>query len=565
MILGSETSLADVDGVCSLGWELALWMEEYLRVPSGPLYGEPFRLTEEQLVFLVMMYELDPETGRRVFRRFVKRGPKGCGKSPFAGAWLLAEFCGPVVFDGFDAHGDPVGRRWPFPMCHVIGTAEEQTDNLWLATREMAAGSLLVDEMGVTLGFGKISFDTGEPGIMEPVSSSASAREGAPVTAAALEETHLWFGKAGGYQRLAAVTRRNVGKTGGTTFEVTNAPALGQGSVAEQTVKAVKAGKLQAGVLYQSREGTDVDSPKDSENRDALMDSLREAYGEASTERGGWVDLERIYEECLDEETTEMDIRRFYLNLAVHDEARAFNMDQFDVVADTERTVEADTPVLLAFDGAWTTDSTVLSAWTLGEFVRTNPDDPDDLEETMVERPHHFMVRAWERPVDLRGEQNYEHPRNEYRDAVNEAIERYDVVMLAYDSSFTDLSALYDEWLDRFGEAGKKLEDDWGRDGIVLGYPTASAPRMDPAIKRILGDMRDGLFTHDDDPIIRRHVRNATLHRKGEYRRLAKPSGVGERIDGAVTMTFGYHLLPIARRLFADRKPKWTGPLVAVK
>lgn len=540
----------------SLGWEIAEWMEEYLRVPSGRLYGQPFVLTDEQLGFLVRMYALDAR-GRRVYRRFSKRGPKGCGKSPFAGAWLLAEFCGPVRFDGWDAAGEPVGRRWDSPLCQVIGFAEEQTDNLWLGTREMAAGSALVDEMGVTLGFGKISFDTGEPGLMEPVSSSASAREGALTTAAALEETHLWFGQRGAYNKLAAVTRRNVAKTGGTTFEVTNAPALGEGSVAEQTLAA--ANKGQAGLLYESIEGVLVDDPKDPDNRDAVMESLRLAYGEANAELGGWVDLERIYEETLDVDVSTSDVARFYFNVAVKSESKAFAPAEIaKTIAGTEP--EPGEPIVLAFDGAYTRDCAVLSAWTLGE-----EETAEDGSTVVLEPPHHFLVRAWERPPDLRNEHHYEHPRIEIDATARETVETYDVVVFAYDSAFRQLSSMYDDWIEEHGEVDKDHPTKRRAKGIMLGFPTNKGARMDPALKRLQEDLREGLFTHDGDPLVVKHLENALVERRGQYRYLSKPSGLGNHIDAAVTMTFGYDLVPMARRILSERPPRFTRPLVAVR
>src|SRR5690606_41938156 len=71
-------------------------------------------------------------------------------------------------------------------------------------------------------------------GVLQPVTASASSREGQRLTAAILDEPHLWTATNGGH-RLAGVLRRNLGKMGGRSIETTNAWAPGEDSVAELT------------------------------------------------------------------------------------------------------------------------------------------------------------------------------------------------------------------------------------------------------------------------------------------------------------------------------------------
>jgi hypothetical protein len=74
----------------------------------------------------------------------------------------------------------------------------------------------------------------GRPGTMRPVTAESSSREGARLTFAVLDETHLWLRQNGGV-RLAATLRRNAAKMDGRTFETTNAPVAGMRSVAEES------------------------------------------------------------------------------------------------------------------------------------------------------------------------------------------------------------------------------------------------------------------------------------------------------------------------------------------
>lgn len=510
---------ADYEGEFpSLGWGLVAYWEELLKVPAGPLYGQPLSLTDDQIRFWVRFYRVHPKTGQRVYRRGTRRAAKGKGKSPEGGLFCIGEFDGPVVFDGWDAAGEPVGRRRDYPWVQIVAVSEEQDHNLYGPLREMLAESPLNAENGghIDLGKTRIEFKDGRPGKIEPSSASHGSREGQPITAAALEETHLWLPSQGG-PKLASALRRNVGKTNGSTCEFTNAPALGEGSVAELTLDAADKGS--PGLLYDSVEGSYVADPKNPENRDAVIASLCEAYDDGKGKPVPWVDIERIYAEVCDPDTTEADVYRFYLNIARKAENRAFDPTVFDALATDAAGCPADEPVLLVFDGARTRDCAVFTAWTLGD------------------TPTHYHVASWERPHNPTAD--YEHPRGEIRAAARDFIASHDCVLFGYDSSFHEMDSLYDEWTDAHGEFDDK--------GLMVAYPTASGQRMEQAIKRVVEDLREGLFAHDGHELVTRHVHSAVLTKnRGGWLTLAKEKD-SMKIDAAVTFTFGYSLIPLAR------------------
>lgn len=509
----------------SLGWQLVDFYEAAARVPAGPLYGQPIRLTDDQVRFFVRLYALTPD-GRWVYRRACRMGPKGKGKSPEGALFCFGEFAGPVTFDGWDADGEPVGRPRDYPWVQVAAVSEEQDHNLYGPLREMISESPMLDELGIDLGKTRIEFRDGRPGKIEPVSASAGAREGQPITAAALEETGLWFPSKGG-RKLAAALRRNAGKTNGRTVEFTNPPALGEDSVAEATLAA--ADKGERGLLLDWAQGAPVEAPKDPANREAVMASLGQAYDDGKGAPVRWVDLERLYGECMDSDTTEADLCRFYLGLARKSERRAFDPQQFDPLAD--RALEAEGPWVLMFDGARTRDCAVFTAWSLGG---------------EGDRPHHVLVRAWVRP--FRADASYEHPRGEIRAEARAFVESHDVVLFAYDSSFHQMDSLYDEWRDEWEDFDPKRNT-----GLMVAFPTASGQQMDRAIKRISEDLREGLFTHDGAEVVTEHVHNAvTITNRGGWLALGKPKE-SAKIDAAVTMTFGYDLVPQARQVVAAR------------
>ena len=512
----------------SLGWQVVDFYEAAAKVPAGPLYGQPIELTADQIQFFVRLYALSPDRdlARWVYRRAVRMGPKGKGKSPEGGLFCFGEFAGPVVFDGWDANGEPVGRPRDYPWVQVAACSEEQDHNLYGPLREMIVESPMVDDLRIDVGKTRIEFRD-RPGKIEPVSASAGAREGQPITAAALEESGLWLPSRGGV-KLAAVLRRNAGKTNGRTVEFTNPPALGEGSVAEASLAA--ADKGEKGLLLDWAQGSFVDDHKNPEHRDAVMASLAEAYDDGTGKPVPWIDLERQYQELLDSDVTVADGLRFYIALARKSENRAFDPKLFDPLAEP-RPVSG--PCLLMFDGARTRDCAVLTAWELGD-----DDHP----------PYHFHVASWERPAQA--DALYEHPRGEIRAAVRSFMADHDCVLFAYDSSFHELNSLYDEWLDEYGEANPEKGT-----GLMVAYPTASGQRMEKALLRIQEDTRQGLYRHDGHELVTRHVHNAVAAKnRGGWWMLAKESD-NLKIDAAVTMTFGYDLLASAREMAEHKTP----------
>ena len=527
----------------SLGWQVIDFLEAGVKVPAGPLYGQPIELTADQVQFFVRLYALTPDpVPRFVYRRACRMGPKGKGKSPEGGLFCFAEFAGPVQFDGWDAEGEPVGKPRDYPWVQVAACSEEQDHNLYGPLREMVAESPYLDELSIDLGKTRIEFRN-RPGKLEPVSASAGAREGQPITAAALEEPGLWFRSRGGH-KLAAVLRRNAGKTNGRTVEFTNPPALGEDSVAEATLAAAEKGEK--GLLLDWAQGVPVEDHKDPANREAVMASLAAAYDDGTGKPVPWIDLDRQYAELLDSATSIADGKRFYLSLAVKSENRAFDPVQFDALAELRSgrlwardgyevatigpsPASEDEPVVLMFDGARTRDCAVLSAWTVED------------------RPHHFHVASWVRP--LNPDANYQHPRGEIKAAVREFLDSHRCVLFAYDSSFHELDSLYADWVDEYGEA-----DDKGS-GLMVAFPTASGQRMQQALLAVREDVRAGLVSHDGHPVITEHVHNAVaVKNRGGWQTLDKETDA-RKIDGAVTFTFGHSLIPMARVLAELSKP----------
>lgn len=264
----------------TLGWHVLRWT--YAHLPSPSDERSPFVYTDEQAQRVLRIYELDPETGRRVYdRRVHEEEAKGWGKSPFAGSLTLAEFCGPVLFDGWDEHGQPMARRWGHggsaqPWIQVAGVSEAQTRNTWgsiftfVTANEKRAAKALGIEDGRTL----LYLRDMPSALMERVTASAGSREGQPLTHAVIDEPQL-LTEANRGDNLTRTILRNLTKTGGWAHFTGNAPVLGAGSVAE-TFGLPEDGHPDEGTLHFATRPSEV--PEEDWPREKKLWALGQVY-----------------------------------------------------------------------------------------------------------------------------------------------------------------------------------------------------------------------------------------------------------------------------------------------
>ena len=477
--------------VPSLGPLIIEWCEDLLRVPGGAKTGEPLRLTDEQCKFVGQAYRLDPRTGRRTFRRAVLRRAKGWGKSPIVGALAIAHLCGPTEFDGWDADGEPVGRPHPSPWVQVAATSEDQTDNTYRQLLAMIAESPVVDECGLDVGITRI-FVRGLPqAVLEPVTSAAGSREGQPLTAAMLDETHLWLDRNGG-TKLAATIRRNLGKMDGFSIETTNAHRPGEGSVAEQSHDAALRGAV--GVLYDSIEAPPV---ADLHDRKSLLAGLKVAYGDSS-----WVDLRRIADEVVDPATSEADARRFFLNQLAAEADDAIELIVWDVLG-VDAQLEDGDQITVGFDGSDGNDST--SLWALRASDQCL-----------------FRLGLWEKPEGAG--KDWRIDRLSVATVVEDTFERFDVAKAFCDPPW---------WQSEI--------DGWhGRWPQLERFQTFSDLKMGAATARFESMLRAGELHHDRDPALRAHL--AAMRRRPMSKHGWRPDKKDTRkIDAGVSAILAVH------------------------
>jgi hypothetical protein len=335
------------------------------------------------------------------------------------------------------------------------------------------------------------------------VTASAGAREGQRLTFGVMDETHLWRQSNGGH-RLARTMRRNAAKMDGRTFETTNAPELGEKSVAEQTGKDAESGER--GILYYARR-PDVE-PDPGWNDRRLRKVVDKVYGDAR-----WIDRDRIVKEIRDPATPWGDTLRYYLNIRVPGGGKAVDPRRWDALAKPQD-IEPGTVIGLGFDGSISQDATVLRGCT--------------------REGYSFDLGHWVRPLGPEGH-GWTVPRQDVHEAVARAFELYRVGLMLADPPkwWTEI----DEWARLYG------------DKIVLALDTNQERRFTPAVDRWLVGIRTGAHTHDADPTTTAHVKAACLRKAkvmaddDDQRTLyvLVKGEDGRRIDGAVADVLAYH------------------------
>ncbi|QOP64376.1 terminase large subunit [Gordonia phage Orla] len=355
----------------SLGYAMIDWYHEMLARPDTGGVFEPLRLYVEQEDFIIDWYRIrgDGLPGPSAYRyyRGVFGRSRGHGKSPFLAAIALGEALGPVVFDGWDADGQPVGRPWSrdsTPIINVAAVSEEQVDNTWSPLLEMMHEDAPIhDEYpGLEPMEGHVSLPRGR-GRIDRLTSSPRTVKGKRAKFTIMDQTEEWVDSNGG-KKLARVLRANAAKVGGRVLESPNAYIPGDGSVAEGSARYaedIERGKVRSdALLYDTRP-----APPDTDmtDHDSLLEGLRVAYGDSSGDpRGcvlhdppcppGHVDLERIIGTIWDPEQDVQESRSDFLNQVDAASDSFVSRQQVVGVADPELKLEPTDVIVLGFDGS---------------------------------------------------------------------------------------------------------------------------------------------------------------------------------------------------------------------
>lgn len=500
-------------GVSTLGLDVLSWAEDQLSQPDGDTAGEPWRWTASQARVVAWWYAVD-QAGRFVFRRGQIVLPKGAGKSPLAAALSCVELAGPTVFDGLDAAGNAVGRPHPSPHVQLAAVSQDQTDNTMSLVLSMLRDGAVAHELpGLDLGITRVRTRAGK---LEPVTASAPSREGQRLTAAILDEPHLWVASNGG-TRLAATLRRNLGKMGGRSLETTNCWSPGEESVAEMTAdyadKISEGSAVEVGLLRYHPQAAVEDLSDEVAVRDALVALYRDSP---------WVNIDRIVSEVYDLGTHPADARRYYLNQVAVAEDGWIAQYEWAARTDPLAVVADDDAITLGFDGSrrrgrGVTDATALIGCRVSD-------------------GHIFELGVWEQPNGAAG-QDWRVPTVEVDAAVQHAFTAYRVVGFYADPALWETFVA--SWEARYGpqlavSASRANPIEWWMTGGRAG-------QIVQALNQFHGAVLDGELSHDGSYTLTRHVLNARRRVTRSGVQIAKEHPESRRkIDAAVAAVLAW-------------------------
>jgi hypothetical protein len=442
----------------TLGYSVAQFIQDRCAIPDGDHIGEPYLLTDEMLRFLLFYYRLDPKSGRFHYDRGAQLiRPQKWGKGPFSAAIICAEAEGPVLFDGWDKDGRPVGKPWATPWIQITAVSEDQTANVWRALIPMIELGAIAGDIPDT---GETRINLPSRGRIEPVTSAARSRLGQRITFAVEDETHSWTAHNGG-RKLADTQRRNLAGMGGRWLETSNAWDPVEESVAQQTAEAQEVG------VYYDDVDPGVGSIRNKAERRRMM---KRVYGDS-----WWVDpvrIEREIEALLMRDPAQAE--RFFLNRKMAAEGAAFDYARWEALVDATHVVPDRSRVVIGIDGARFDDALAIVA-------------------TEVPTGYQFVVGIWERP-EL-ADDDYEHPADEVDGAVSEAFERFDVWRTYADPQY--IEHLVTKWQGRWGEKR------------VIGWFTNRPKQTAYALRAYRSAMQAGDLSHDGSALMARHIANA--------------------------------------------------------
>ena len=492
--------------VCSLGYDLIDWIEEYACHGPGDVQGDPIELDDEWRAFLVAAYELDPETGRRRRDAAVLSRPKGRAKSELAGFVVIAEAFGPVRFDGWSADAQPVGRTVRSPLIKCLATEEEQAGNTFENVAFIAADwgpdvhpDLYGGVKGARLYQSATALYLPGGGEIRAATSGAASKDGGKETFAVADEVHLYVSRE--LRAMYATVARNLGKrklSEPWMLSTTTMYRAGELSVAEDVLRRWRKGELPDSVLVDHRQASGkIDLDDDAHT----LKQLREVYGAAAE----WIDLDRKLRDMRDP-TVCPDVAtaaRYFLNRAMagSDVFIAEDVVERQVLRDV---VDDGEEITIGFDGSLTDDSTVLIGCRMS----------DGFE---------FPLGIWERPEGPE-QIGWEVDRADVAATVDEAFSRYQVRRMYCDPHEwrSDIAA----WSERYP-------------GRVFEWTTNRYVAMDAALDRLRTDLTNGSLWHSGDSRFMAHLVNAVNARRGRLTLVKKPSHE-RKIDSVIGAALAY-------------------------
>jgi phage terminase large subunit-like protein len=443
----------------------------------GGKVGQPIHWLPWQVRVIRRVYARDPETGRRLHRRYMLAVARKNGKTAMLAVLALYGLL-------MEAEGAEV---------YSCAAEREQAKLVFTAARRMVEMDPELREV-IRIYRDVLEFKaTGS--IYKALSAEAFTKEGLSPSMVAFDELHALPDRdLYDVMSLAMGARVDplmvIVTTAGVMLD-----RFGQPTVCNQLYNYGR--KVAAGEIEDPTFGMSWYQPDDVEAdfRD------HKARLQANPSLGVVLDPADL-DSAMPPATPENEYRTKRLNCWVTGSQSWLPFGAWKAVADPDRKVSPKEQVVLAFDGSWTNDSTALIGCT-------------------VEGKHIFKVAAWERPPEA---QAWVVPEDEVRAQVAKALGDYNVVELVCDPSY---------WRKQIVGWEEEL------DAPVVEFPPHMVGLMTPATREFYTAVIQKKLTHDGDPGLARHIDNAVIKEDMRGARIVKQAK-GLKIDMAVAAVMAH-------------------------
>lgn len=476
----------------TLGPVVCAWIEQNLVHGEGDYLGKPFLLEPWQRKLIYELYEYNAATGRRLIRRVLIILPKGCGKTELVAAIGLAELCGPVLVA---ADGRPTRRL--APNIPVAAASYGQSYRLFGAAKLIAENGPLAPFLDI---FDSAIQLKGDVGTMFRVAAEAGTNDGGLPSTFLADELHEWTGRK---ERVHLVIGNSLTKRAdGLEINISTPDDANPESLLGKLVTYGEQVNNQEihdpSFLYRCWAApTDVDL----DNPTQLREALRRCHP------ASWVNVDRVAARWEIDRIPEHEFRRYHLAQFVRSTTAWLPAGAWAGCA-TTREVPDGSRIVLGFDGSYNDDSTALVGCTIDE------------------KPHLFVVGAWEKPTTYLSD-SWTVPREEVTAVLDRAMRRWQVVELAADPPGWHREI--ERWADRYP-------------GVVTAeYRTNLRKFMAISCAKLHSAIVNHTVTHDGDPRLARHIANAVVRETPEGAYITKEHRHSPRkIDLATAAVIAY-------------------------
>lgn len=443
---------------------IAAFAQEFLKVPKGTGALKPFKLRPWQRDHICKTFY--PPTGSRPRQGLISM-PRGNGKSGLAAVLALY---------GLLADEEPGAQVL------VVASDERQARIIFNSARRMIElEPRLAEQVQI---FSDRLYVPHTDSVMMPLPAEPGALQGYDPTLMLVDELHVVNRAVWEAVSLAS------GKREQSLTLAISTPADTVDSVMWSLVEYGRANpddKSFRLIEYAADDGCPVDDQEQWKKANPALDDFLHRDAIAATIRT----------------SSEAATRRYRLGQWAGRKDQWLPWGQWETLADTERELADDEPVIIAFDGSASGDSTALMGCTHDGYI--------------------WPIAIWEHPPD---DPRWRVPRAEVTAAVQTCFEKLNVTELACDP-----------W-------GWRSEmDEWTRDygSRVVEYNTAYRKRMAPATDRFYAAVMAGELSHDGDPDLARHISNTVAKSTPMGDIVVKDKRSSEKkIDAAVAAIVAY-------------------------